>query len=371
MDSIDNLLLDIDDEQPSGLDLQNNPTPEYIVIKKTRMLARKQEREALAAGDLSSKDLKDWLSIVDLAQIILQQQSKDLNVSAWLVEALIRIDGFEGLRVGLELILELVTRYWPTLYPMPDEEGLQSRLSPMIGLFGAESEGTLLGQINSVPLIKTNNLSVAFWQYQQSVANANVTDPEKIKRNKSHGVISLNEIKAELPVLGTSNLIKTRTSVENCLDILNKLFLKMDELTGRQDLISLSYVKSSLQSCLEIINSFIQEIQPAQIKESSNKQANAVNVECASNSDSTQISSKQHACDLLDAIALYFENNEPHSPVPYLLRRAVRWSNLSLPELLGEIMPNEQSLHHSYRLIGCEPTANADSNPAENFDDEM
>jgi type VI secretion system protein ImpA len=371
MISIENLLVNISDEQPAGVDLQANPTPEYIVIKKTRMLARKQEREALATGDYATKDLKDWLIIVDLAQTILQQESKDLNVSAWLVEALIRINGFEGFNKGLELVLGLVTNYWDTLHPMPDEEGVQSRISPLTGLFGAESEGALVAQINSVPLIKTNNLSIALWQYQQSVSNANVTDPDKIKRNKKHGVIALNEIKAELHVLNISALTETKTTVEACLDILNKLFVKLNELTGRQDLISLSYAKNSLQSCLDVVNSFIQEIQPVQVKDVSVNQSGEVHVEALLNLKSCQVKSKQEACDQLSAIALYFENNEPHSPVPYLLKRAVRWSNLTLPELLMEIMPNEQSLNHSYRLIGFEQAVdNAGHQPSESFSEE-
>ncbi len=55
----------------------------------------------------------------------------------------------------------------------------------------------------------------------------------------------------------------------------------------------------------------------------------------------------------MQIIANYFREHEPNSPIPLLLEQAIRWGNLSLPELLSELVHDEQALLHSYKLIGA------------------
>ena len=43
---------------------------------------------------------------------------------------------------------------------------------------------------------------------------------------------------------------------------------------------------------------------------------------------------------------------EPHSPVPYLVKRAVQWGNMSLAQLLYEFIGNPEDLVAIQRLLG-------------------
>jgi type VI secretion system protein ImpA len=43
---------------------------------------------------------------------------------------------------------------------------------------------------------------------------------------------------------------------------------------------------------------------------------------------------------------------EPHSPVPYLVKRAVQWGNMSLTQLLSEFIGNPEDLVTIQRLLG-------------------
>jgi type VI secretion system protein ImpA len=54
----------------------------------------------------------------------------------------------------------------------------------------------------------------------------------------------------------------------------------------------------------------------------------------------------------LEALATYLSNIEPHSPTPYLIRRAVNWGRLPLPELMAEIMREEGDLNRMVHLLG-------------------
>ena len=57
----------------------------------------------------------------------------------------------------------------------------------------------------------------------------------------------------------------------------------------------------------------------------------------------------------LQRIALFFRDTEPHSPIPYLLVRAVRWGQMSFPELLSElIQENPSALSEISKLTGLD-----------------
>ncbi len=49
------------------------------------------------------------------------------------------------------------------------------------------------------------------------------------------------------------------------------------------------------------------------------------------------------AFHLLREVSDYFRQSEPHSPISFLLEKAIRWGYLSLPELLQEMMSEQSS----------------------------
>jgi predicted component of type VI protein secretion system len=61
------------------------------------------------------------------------------------------------------------------------------------------------------------------------------------------------------------------------------------------------------------------------------------------------ISSREEAYRVLETVASFLERTEPHSPVPLLVRRAIGWGRMPLPQLLGELM---QDPAFTARLLG-------------------
>ena len=59
----------------------------------------------------------------------------------------------------------------------------------------------------------------------------------------------------------------------------------------------------------------------------------------AKNNDVT----REQILEELENIARYFKRVEPHSPVSYLIDKAIRWGHMSLPELMTELMSDEDS----------------------------
>src|SRR2546426_125184 len=115
----------LEGDQPVGPDLRSDTSPRsvYYAVKDARNAARAAERKLMAGG--GDEAPPDWRPVLDQSVKILANQAKDLEIAAYLIEALVRLHGFPGLRDGFILVKRLVEQFWDGLYPLPDEDGLE------------------------------------------------------------------------------------------------------------------------------------------------------------------------------------------------------------------------------------------------------
>ncbi|GAL33773.1 uncharacterized protein ImpA [Vibrio maritimus] len=67
------------------------------------------------------------------------------------------------------------------------------------------------------------------------------------------------------------------------------------------------------------------------------------------------VATREQALANLQSIADYFLEHEPHSPIYLLLKRAIRWGGMSLPELLEELVGDNSAVHQRIEhLAGLE-----------------
>jgi type VI secretion system protein ImpA len=64
----------------------------------------------------------DFEEVVELATRILERESKDLTLAIWLTEALLNLQGYDGLDSGLRLVHGLCQAFWDDLYPEDVED---------------------------------------------------------------------------------------------------------------------------------------------------------------------------------------------------------------------------------------------------------
>lgn len=67
---------------------------------------------------------------------------------------------------------------------------------------------------------------------------------------------------------------------------------------------------------------------------------------------SREPANREEAYRQLLLIAEYLARTEPHSPVPYLIRRGVEWGNKPLSELLGELISADAESRRLWTLLG-------------------
>ncbi|KMO10788.1 ImpA family type VI secretion system protein, partial [Methylobacterium platani] len=161
---LDELLNRVRADDPVGPDIRadisaNSP---YLKLKDARSQARSAERTAETAGEAIAVPAA-WTTVRDLAREVLARRSKDLEVAAWLIEALVRLEGFSGLAAGFALVDGLIDRYWPDLHSV-DEDDAEGRLSPLAGLNGVGADGVLIQPIRMVSLVPGHPYGVhALW----------------------------------------------------------------------------------------------------------------------------------------------------------------------------------------------------------------
>jgi type VI secretion system protein ImpA len=119
------LLQPIPGSSPGGADIRYEPI--FDQIKRART-----EEADLPAGDWSrERKTADWPLVVKLSTEVLSRKSKDLQVAAWLTEALLKREGITGLRSGVEIMGSLLLEFWDHLYPELEDGDAEFRAAPL------------------------------------------------------------------------------------------------------------------------------------------------------------------------------------------------------------------------------------------------
>jgi type VI secretion system protein ImpA len=357
------LLAPIAEGQPTGADLRADASPSspYYAVKDARSSARAAERQALGEED-GQVTLVDWRPVLQRGTGVLSGQSKDLEVAAYVVEALVRQHGFPGLRDGFRLVRELVEQFWDTLYPLPDEDGVETRVAPLTGLNGDDSEGTLIAPINNILLTQGVNFGpFAFHHYQQAVAVSQIVDEEARQRRIAAGAVPLENIQravGETPAEFFRGLVEDLTA---CQEEFTRLCTVLDEKCGHSSPPS-SNIRSALAGCLEAVNTLARDkLAAAAAAEEAPPEAGQAASEGTVVSAATAgpavgvLRTREDAFEMLLKVADYFRRTEPHTPVSYALEQAVRWGRMGLPELLTELIPDETARQQLFKQVGIKP----------------
>ncbi len=351
------LLKPLSDESPAGVDLRQDSSASalYYALKDARAAARAKERDAAVDEGVVPDTRSEWRPVSEQARAILTEQSKDLEVTAWLTEALLRLEGFAGLRDGFRLTREIIDGFWEECFPTPDEDGLATKVAPLTGLNGEDAEGTLIVPIRNVYITEGSSQGpFACWHYQQAVALQQIADPEKRQRRIDSGAVTLEQFD-QAGVETSPGFFRTCfEDLSQCADEYQKLCATLDERCGDAAPPS-SNIRNALNECLEALKYVARDSLQPQAEEAAEARAGAGAQAPGTGGGvrrGQQPQSREEAFRTLLDLAEFFRRTEPHSPLSYALEQAVRWGRMPLPELLEELVSDDQTRQHLFRLAG-------------------
>ncbi|MFT6388054.1 MAG: type VI secretion system protein ImpA [Cellvibrionaceae bacterium] len=353
---IQSLLAPISDQAPAGQDTRQDRSPNsaYQTIKNARNSARAAERSNMFDGT-SSEATENWRTVIDLAPDLIKNHSKDLEIATWYIEALVRRHGFQGLRDGFKLVLGLVEQYWDNLCPMPDEDGIESRIAPLAGLNGEGSEGVLVAPIRNIFITEGQSPGpFSFWKYQQAREIQRL--PDEDARQQKAANLGFSQEDVDKAVLESSELffVNLRDDVQICIETYTQLSRLLDEHCGNHIAPPTSNIINALKESLGAINHLGGNkfpVEPERVTEdldaTSQDENSAPTAQALGSIGNREIAFKQ-----LNAISDFFRKTEPHSPISYVLEKAVKWGDMPLSDLILELIPDPSSREHYGTLTG-------------------
>jgi type VI secretion system protein ImpA len=340
-----------------------SPKSCYQAIKDLQKTARDAERSMLwdeesdPQGRLAASRA-GWKPVLELATKITAEDSKDLQVVSWWIEGLLRVHGFPGIRDGFRLTRELIEQFWDKLYPLPDEEGIATRVGPLAGLNGVDSDGVLVNPIHNLPITAAGGLrAMSLVDYQQANDLERLEDPDKRAQRISRGAITLEAFQKAVAETSTEFFTNLLEDITGCATEFDRLCAVLEEKCGNgPDGHTQAPPSSNIRNALRAVREQVEQaVRNRGVVGAAPGGAAAPAVNGAQSAvavNSGPIAARDDAFRSLMQVADFFRRTEPHSPIPYLLEQAVRWGKMPLPELLNELLPADSVPTQSFKLVG-------------------
>ncbi|MFJ4197553.1 type VI secretion system protein TssA [Pseudomonas sp. NPDC089534] len=355
-DLIEQLLAPISEDAPCGADLRYER--EFDQLRDLR-----REDDASLPTGVWESTLKraDWPKVEALTTHLLLERSKDLMLSAWLGEAWLHLQGLDGLPGSLALIAGLCERYPDQVHPRADDGDQSWRVIPLEWLVRRYSEVLL----TRVPLFGAQNrdfetYSLEAWRRLQ-VQQVQVNDSKNAKALAETARSEQKRLGDQVRVTPMAYWLRQQGNLLLGLQHLQRLNAWSDTYLGDQGP-GLKPLQETLQALLTLVKEFIamhpQQPAPPPVQEPAAEPLPADEAPAAAEAEtpaaqlSREPASREEAYRQLLLIAEYLARTEPHSPVPYLIRRAVEWGNKPLSELLGELISADAEARRMWTLLG-------------------
>ncbi|MFO0888040.1 MAG: type VI secretion system protein TssA [Isosphaeraceae bacterium] len=348
------LLAPIPGDKPAGDDLRsdNSPVSDYYAIRDARKLASDSERR-IDKGD-ENVDPPDWRPVLERATKALSQKTKDLELAAYLIESLVRLKGFAGLRDGYRLSRELVEQFWDGLYPTAQDGEVQDRFSHILYLNGIDGVGALIVPVRKIPLTeRTGEGPFNLTHHQQARSLAQLADAKLRQKRIDEGAVTLDMIQAAVAATPAKFYADLIEDLGQAAEEFRKFCGALGAKSGFDPPSSelLGVLESYLDTVKDLARDKIPKA-PAAAPAASEAGAPASEAEPAKPVDPGVIRSREDAFDRLRKIADYFREHEPQSIIPYALDQVANWGKMSLPDLLSELIPEEAPRKNVFKQVG-------------------
>jgi type VI secretion system protein ImpA len=356
------LLAPIAGEQPAGLSMRYDPS--YLVIRQ----AREQDDPTLPRGEWV-RDLKkaDWSLAASTSIALLTHKTKDFQLAAWLCEAWIHLHGLEGLNAAIQLLQGLLDGYWEQAYPQIDDGDEDARLAPFVWM----NENIPLVLNLQVPLLflperKRAAVSLADWD-KTLTPEAPSERSDNNSASAQEKALIRDDILAAAQGANLSRLVQIKLQISQALSGWAALARHLDSRvqSSPPSIARVTEVLRRLERAVttlldgrgaaEAVPVPVATLAPAAQTEDvlmNHSESTPSAPRTASPDAQGQIENREDAYRRLEQIAQYLMKHEPHSPTPYLIKRAVSWGRMSLVDLMHEVVREEGDMSRYLSLLG-------------------
>jgi len=360
------LLAPVPGAAPQGADLRN-PAPHPLWSDLRSLWRNVRQKDPQEGGETGA----DWAGVERQAAVILTAHSKDLEVAAWLAEALIHTEDFAGLAAGGAVIAGLVDRFWDGLYPAPaaDEPDItpeDARLEPLG--FLADVNGRLLPAVRRVVLFSLDDgTGFTFSDCQESKAwtamrpeqraqrLSRLPPAERMVRERSAGAQIWDTVRQTVLSGRTEAMTALCRDIAAAQQAWRNVTATLADRAGDG-----RFPSQPLLDLLGDVLRTVTELAPAMPPPEEPPPAETMadvppETPAAAAMAARRLDSRDEALRQLAEITAFFRRTEPHSPLAYTLEEAMRRARLSWPEWLAEVVPDRQQRDSILLRLGLRP----------------
>lgn len=348
------LLAPISEDNPCGENLQYSGL--YDEIREAR-----RSDDSLDQGDWQREPkVAEWPKVVYLSATALSAKTKDLQIGAWLTEALVELYGFAGLRDSLRVMRGLHEQFWDKLYPPLEGEDFEGRANALSWM-----DSKLDIPLKKAPLTKTGTgVDYSYLQWEESTR---FDIPENIEGLDGNAYTRATELKAQAEAEGKTTgeawrkakgatrrvfYEETNAVLNECWEGFQALDRVMDGKFGRHTP-GLGALKKSLEGVRALVEKLVKEkriLEPDPVSQEAGAEGEAG--EPGARGSTGPLRTRADALKRLAEVAEYFQGAEPHSPVAYLVQRAIKWGQMPLEVWLEDVIKDGTVLGQLKETLG-------------------
>lgn len=332
--NVDRLLMEISRQAPSGeRDLEYDPA--FIALEER---ARGTPEVVMGKTVMTPAKPPDWKD-VQMRALELLSRTHDLRVAVLLLRALLHNHGFQGLRHGLALIVGFVERYWDSFYPqLGPDDGYDPEYRINI-LTALEDYETVLFPLMNAPLFSSPSLG-PFHLHHIYVAQGKIEASEE-ERKSAH---DLSTIEAVLMDAKEDAVLSTLTAIRSSLKSIVALEALLTEKVAGGLVPSFPGLRKELTYIAQFMGRRSHppvrtQGPPAEPPTAPPEKHPVQNRSIRGLPAMNQIHNRQDVIQVLQAVCSYYGANEPASPVPLLLKRAMRLVEKDFIEIIKDLTP--------------------------------
>ncbi|MCG6266841.1 ImpA family type VI secretion system protein [Vibrio furnissii] len=396
----EHLLNPISDEHPSGEYLKDNRTL-YRTYRNAFNVAQSSFRQLVETPDAMQDavvvhtNAENWDALAKLCESCLIEQSKDVEIYSWFTMAqLFSASPLESLAQALHTLEQMIEHFWDSLQPtLPEnkrkadgdadqrKEVAEHRVKPLLQLVGDSAEsGLLYMPLQMLPLVGDIDYG-RFFAAEKSgslpqLKAAALADFAREKADVEARILALGASKDALHALETTlqqkcaaagtQSINFRFVKEAVERLINAIHFLVGDQFARWPLDAAADAETpqaASEQTLAAVDSQSTEFSPTEsAHQPTQGQSQTAPVMAQTSApmavpvaSQEALASREQAFAELQRIADYFLATEPHSPIYLLLKRAIRWGGMSLPELLEELVGDNNAVQQRIeQLAGLE-----------------
>ena len=347
---VESLLEPISEDQPSGPDLRDQAGD--LTFETLKDLRTEIDSDVDESGEGQQAD---WRGIVRLSEEVLRERSKDLEVLAALLEAQVSLEGLGGLEQGLVLLRRSLETFWETINPGADDEEislpLRARWLSWIG-----SPKAFVPVVKKCPIVGVGSDSPRSWaDYERSMMVDDATiSPDRRQELIDAGCITGEQWQAAVAAAPSESLRELVRAVESSEQELQAIDSFCTERFAAQD-------EDEEPPSFTHLSNFLSELREyligrgGDVEEETSVEAGATAEGAAPMAGARgPLSNRQDALRQLQAVGDYFRRTEPHSPISYLVARAVKWGSMPLEELMKDVVRSDEVIGHIWETLGLD-----------------